>query len=146
MWSFVKNRWLTILIVLLAGYGGFSLLYPLVKSGTPSEQTKLASPDHPPIEYDYFDAPRAEAYLSQIEGGTTKTIENKRKVGHSTTVSLSGPNAQLGGSAQSEQEVSSTVTPLVGDHFYTLLRGLRARSEIDYKANSGKVDTGTKSP
>ncbi len=91
-----------------------------------SETAELAAPDTAPVEFAYFDAPRAESYLDQADGGIEKTIERKEQVTRAINATFSsGANAQLGGSQQAQQDTVTTVTPQAADRFYTLLRQLR---------------------
>jgi hypothetical protein len=109
--------------------------------------SSLPPPDIPPVEFVYFDAPRAEAYLGQALGGTENSIERKDKVTRTINATVSaGANAQLGGSEEGQQDTVTTVTPKAADRFYTLMRQLRAKNkEIEYDAQKEECKGGKES-
>jgi hypothetical protein len=92
--------------------------------------TSGLAPDDPPAEYLYLDSQRVNAYLGQIQGGLA--LQETRNV-----TETSSSNVDVGGGLLKDlnqsnglsQSVTSVVTPLATDRFYTLLLKLRQGSE-----------------
>jgi hypothetical protein len=78
-------------------------------------------PGIPPPEYAYLDNARVLAYLSQIEGGLSKSETRSRKVTDTRTGGVAAGGVELGGSSSREQFVEETVTPTATGLFYRLL-------------------------
>jgi hypothetical protein len=130
--------------VVLAGLVIFGKVPDLGSS--PNGSSSLPTPDIPPVEFVYFDAPRAEAYLGQALGGTESSIERKDKITRTINATVSaGANAQLGGSEEGQQDTVTTVTPKAADRFYTLLRQLRKNEEIGDDPQKKECKWGKKS-
>jgi hypothetical protein len=93
--------------------------------------TKAAlAPDDPPAEYLYLDSQRVNAYLGQIQGGLA--LQETRNITETSSASVDVGGGLLKDLSQSHglsQSISSVVTPLATDRFYTLLLKLRQGSE-----------------
>ncbi len=92
--------------------------------------TSGLAPDDPPAEYLYLDSQRVNAYLGQIQGGLA--LQETRNVTATSSSSVDVGGGLLKDLSQSQglsQSVSSVVTPLATDRFYTLLLKLRQGSE-----------------
>lgn len=88
------------------------------------------TPDDPPAEYLYLDSQRVNAYLGQIQGGLALQETRNITETNSSSVDVGGGLLKdLSQSHGSSQSVSSVVTPLATDRFYTLLLKLRQGSE-----------------
>ncbi|MGC2373315.1 MAG: hypothetical protein WA484_05525 [Solirubrobacteraceae bacterium] len=99
-----------------------------------SESDPLGSSDTPPIEYAYLDSLRAAAYLGELEGGLSTSIQQTNSVSQSLSATLPvGTAASVGGSQQTQKSSLTTITPQAADRFYTFLQLLRKPLEADYR-------------
>lgn len=114
-----------------------------------SESGPLGSPDTPPIEYVYLDSLRATAYLGELEGGLSTSIQQTNTVSQSLSGTLAvGTAASLGGTRQTQKSSQTTITPRAAERFYTFLQLLQNPKEADYRSPNtckdhpwlGKID------
>jgi hypothetical protein len=114
-------------------------------SGTKSEDLRfLRSGERAPREFLYLDSARAQAYLSQLDGGneTLRTISETvtRKLGGELTL---GP-AKVSGEAGSENAIERSVSPTAASTFYGLtdrLGALKMLTEMPSTSLSAADDT-----
>jgi hypothetical protein len=134
MWERVRKAWKQLLavgVVFGAGFAGGFLVWGLGGGGA----TGLPAADTPPAEYFYLDTTRLLAYLGQIENGLAPT--EQRTFEHTEALQVAG---SLGGASASRsrnirEAIQGQVTPAAADHFFELLRQLRAGTSIDSEGN-----------